>query len=398
MIRTKKAHLPVATITHEGKRGKNNEDRYAVSSFRLNLSQGGHPVLLAVVSDGVGGHRAGEVASEMTVNAISQSVRQSDGANPQGILTQAIHNVSNQIFALGRTTGDFEGMGSTVACVLIIGHRLYTATVGDSRIYLMHNGQFRQVSTDHTWVQEALDAGIIQPSEVAHHPNQHVIRRYLGSPKPPEVDFRICLNDHEDDLSALNRQGLVLHKGDRLLLCTDGLSDLVSADEMGGALNRQPSEQALQTLVDLANSRGGHDNITITAIEVPGDAPLSEKYLTPRLVSALAYSLMGISALVLMLAAGWLVKTLFQSIQGVSTIPTSTFKIIVPITSQELTAHPLPTFTLDPAISFDRLMTPSLTATSLFHQPQPGESTMTPWPTNTFESPSKTQPTLEVAP
>ena len=82
MIRTEKAHLPVAAATHEGMRGKNNEDRFAVSSYQLNASQGALPVLLAVVSDGVGGHRAGEVASEMTVNMISSIVGQSDGQTP----------------------------------------------------------------------------------------------------------------------------------------------------------------------------------------------------------------------------------------------------------------------------------------------------------------------------
>jgi PPM family protein phosphatase len=86
-----------------------------------------------------------------------------------------------------------QGMGATCVAALIIGRRLYAVTVGDSRLYLMREGTIRQLSTDHTWIQEALEAGILQPEDANGHPNAHVIRRYLGSPKPPEVDHRIAV-------------------------------------------------------------------------------------------------------------------------------------------------------------------------------------------------------------
>src|SRR5512133_4281145 len=190
MKRVEKTHLPVAAMTHPGMKGKNNEDRFGVSAFRLK-GQPETPVLLAILSDGIGGNRAGEVASEMAVNLISQFIAESDGRNPRQTIEAAIQMASEQIFQQAQQNPEQHGMGATCALAWIAGNQLYTATVGDSRIYLMRDDTIKQLSTDHTWIQEALERGLIQPDEVAGHPNSHVIRRYLGSPTPPEVDFRI---------------------------------------------------------------------------------------------------------------------------------------------------------------------------------------------------------------
>ncbi len=385
MIHTEKAHLPVTAQTHEGMRGKNNEDRFAVTSFQMGPSHGGLPVLLAVVSDGVGGHRAGEVASEMAVNMVSNSVGQSDGDSPLKVLEHAIWQASNQIVALGQTNADFEGMGATIACVLIIGHRLYMATVGDSRIYLLRDGQARQISIDHTWIQEALDAGLIEPGEVAGHPNSHVIRRYLGSPRPPEVDFRIRLAASESDARALGNQGMQLKAGDRLVICTDGLSDLVYAAEIYEAFSKKPLEQAVASLIDLANSRGGHDNITIVGVDVPNSASRLETLLTPRNISLVAMGALVAVALVMAITVGWLVFGWFAPY--LTSSPTS---IIQPVIVNRATVLPeashtvQATYTLDPSISFDVLLQPTVTATSAYRSYRSGEATLTPWPTNTL--------------
>ena len=382
MIRTKKTHLPVAAITNEGKRGKNNEDRYAISSFKLDSIHGSLPVLLAVVSDGVGGHRAGEVASEMTVNIFTDVVQKSDGRDPQAALSLAVKTASNQIFSLGQTTGDFEGMGATVASILIIGHRLYSATVGDSRIYLMHNGAAQQLSVDHTWVQEALNAGLITPAEADSHPNQHVIRRYLGYSKPPEADVRMRLSANETDLQSVNNQGLLLFKGDSILLCSDGLSDLVTAEEMYAFLNAHPLESALNALVALANSRGGHDNITISVVQVPENELFFEPFLTPRNITLALIGLSGVITLFLILIAGRLLWELLASKNPAGTTSPARF-IQETFSPQKLTEHPQPTITLDPKFSFDRLLESTQTSTSPFHIFIENENTLTPWPTNT---------------
>ena len=383
MIRTENAHLPVAASTHEGMRGKNNEDRYTVSSFQLSPSQGALPVLLAVVSDGVGGHRAGEVASEMTVNMISKIVEQSDGEYPTRTMVEAIQSASNQIYALGQTTTDFYEMGATVACMMIIGHRLYDATVGDSRIYLMRDGQARQISQDHTWIQEALRAGIIGPEDVHNHPNAHVIRRYLGSPLPPEVDLRILLTGRESDDQALANQGTQLKAGDKLLLCSDGLSDLVTGDEMMTRLNNQPLDAAVKSLIDLANARGGHDNITIIAVNVPSGASRLEPLLTPRNISIAAVAAVALIGVVILMFAGFWFYDWLLSKMPTPIPPTQPVIIYHSPFTPHVSDTPMATFTLDPKRSFDRALQPSQTPAAIYHSFNDGEATLTPWPNNT---------------
>lgn len=268
MIRVEKTHLPVAALTHPGMKGKNNEDRFGVTAFRAKFAPK-TPILLAVLSDGIGGNRAGEVASEMAVDLISQYAADSDGRSPQAVLEGAIHYASGQIFQQAQAIPEQHGMGATCACAWVAGDRLFTATVGDTRIYLMREGLIRQLSTDHTWIQEALERGLLQPSEVAGHPNAHVIRRYLGSLAPPEVDFRMRYDAAGADVPSTNSQGLHLMPGDTVLLCSDGLTDLVSDKEILSSFQKSTLATAGQRLIDLANQRGGHDNITLIAIGMP---------------------------------------------------------------------------------------------------------------------------------
>ena len=268
MIRIEKSHLVTAAQTHPGMTGKNNEDRFAVSAYQIS-ERNRTPVLLAVLSDGVGGHRAGEVAAEIAVNLISQRVASSDGRNPIGLLQQAIIEASAQIYEEAQSVPDQRGMGATCVAALIIQDRLYAATVGDSRLYLLRGSRIHKLSTDHTWIQEALDAGILAPDQVEGHPNAHVIRRYLGSPNPPQVDLRLRLDENETTAQAEGNQGLHLLPGDVLLMCSDGLTDLVKDPEILEAVSTKPLNDAIKSLIDLANERGGHDNITIIALQTP---------------------------------------------------------------------------------------------------------------------------------
>src|SRR5512146_2879959 len=197
MIRTVRAHLNVEALTHAGMTGKNNEDRYAVASFILDKKDR-TPVLFAVLSDGIGGHRAGEVAAELAVNHIMQVVARSDGRHIRDIIEDAVNEASDAIAAHSESNKNLKGMGATCATAWIVGDRLHTAYVGDSRIYLMRGGRIQQLTVDHTWVQEAIDKGILTPEQAREHPNVHVIRRYLGSPTPPAPDVRLKLFNDED--------------------------------------------------------------------------------------------------------------------------------------------------------------------------------------------------------
>jgi protein phosphatase len=277
MIRSSLAHLHIAALSHSGMSGKNNEDRYAVSSFNFS-AEDPRPVVFAVVSDGIGGHRAGEVAAELAVNYISQGVAESNGRKPQKIMEDAIHDASQAIAAHSASKEEQEGMGATCACVWIAERKLFIAYVGDSRIYLARGGHIRRLTKDHTWVQEAIEKGIITPEEARDHPNVHVIRRHLGSVELPDVDFRLYLEDGEDDQEAVDNQGFDLEPGDILLLCSDGLTDLVWDDEILQTLRAKPNLKAsAETLVEMANQRGGHDNITTVLLSVPREGEVIKK-------------------------------------------------------------------------------------------------------------------------
>jgi len=277
MNRTQRAHLNVAALSHAGRSGKNNEDRYAIASFTTDE---GHPVVFAVVADGIGGHRAGEVAAELAVNYIGQNVAESNGRNPIEIIESAIDTASEAIAARSASKDDQQGMGATCVCALVVEDKLYTGYVGDSRIYLVRDEKIQRLTVDHSWVQEAIEKGIITPDEARNHPNVHVIRRHLGSVELPGVDFRLYLKPGESADDAKKNQGTRLRSGDVLLLCTDGLTDMIWDDEiLHVIITRSNLKSMAEDLVDKANERGGHDNITVVLLGMPKEnvTPLPKK-------------------------------------------------------------------------------------------------------------------------
>ena len=276
MIRTTHAHLHIAAVTHPGMAGKENEDRLAVSSYRLGENDANRSVF-AIVSDGIGGHRAGEVAAEMAVESISHMVAQSDASRPVEILDNAIQVTSDAIAFKGKDNTQRLGMGTTCVCAWVIGNRLFTASVGDSRIYLLRQAGLMQLTVDHTWVQEAVEKGILDPKDAHNHPNVHVIRRYLGSSKTPQADIRLRLATNETDTQSRSNQGLRLLPGDLLLLCTDGLTDVVEDAEIAQTVRGQDLQSAAQALVDLACARDGKDNITVVMMLVPWEGSGDKK-------------------------------------------------------------------------------------------------------------------------
>jgi protein phosphatase len=267
MIPIDRPHLRFAAASHPGEARQNNEDRYRVSSYQLE--RGKRPSLLALVADGIGGHQAGEVASQIAVDETFRVLEASDGSNPREQLQNAIVTAGRSISQAASLQADLHGMGSTIAVAWIIDQQLYTTHIGDSRIYLLREGSLRQVSVDHTWVQEAISHGILTPEEAIDHPNAHVLHRHLGGDRDAEPDFRLHLTSQESDERSEANQGLHLRQGDQVLLCSDGLTDMVSDTEIQGALINNPPAEAVEQLVALARARGGFDNITIVIIAVP---------------------------------------------------------------------------------------------------------------------------------
>jgi len=277
LIPSNQNHLDTSSITDPGSRGRLNEDSYQISSFTISDNDD-TPVLLTVVADGIGGHKAGEIASRIAVETIINTVAESDMSDPQWILKSALLEANHSITSEAAEDDEKKGMGSTVACALIIDAALYIATLGDSRTYLIRDNIIRQLNIDHTWVQEALDVGVINSEEARSHPRRHLIRSYLGSSDPIKPDLRLYLSDNENLEQAKANQGLPLLPMDQILLCSDGLSDLVADEEIidilqGGGTH----DEQLQKLVDLANLRGGHDNITVVLLQSPGEELFEEE-------------------------------------------------------------------------------------------------------------------------
>jgi protein phosphatase len=230
--------------TDVGKIRSRNEDSYLVDEP------------LFVVADGMGGHRGGNVASALTVETIRDAAP--EWGAPGGELTEAIRRANRVVFE--RSAGDKElhGMGTT-ATVLLTGDRnARIAHVGDSRAYLFREGALQQLTDDHTLVQQMVNDGKISADEAAIHPARNIVTRGLGL----EKDVRV------DELT------LDVHPGDRVLLCSDGLTGMVEDDAIRQILERDPDAQAAaEALVDLAVERGGEDNVTVIVVDVlDGDA------------------------------------------------------------------------------------------------------------------------------
>jgi PPM family protein phosphatase len=367
MIKIDEAHLEIAAASHPGMTGKKNEDRYGVTPLLVG-PKGQTPAVLAVLCDGIGGHRAGEIAAQMGVSIITETVAVSDGSQPVKTLEEAIRRANHAIYQASLSDQGRIGMGATCACAWVIADRLYTANLGDSRIYLLRQGHILQLSTDHTWVQEAVDAGIIDETQGEAHPNAHVIRRYLGSPTSPHPDFRLWFFEGESDTEALDNQGLPLAPGDIVLVCSDGLTDLVSDDEIRLMVKAKPLDKVPKALIDLANARGGHDNITVVAKGVPTKPERAFRKPAKRrwLVGCLA-----VLALLLVLAGAVYFGRRWR---GGRVVPTVT---VSPTVTQPPPTH------IPVEIQFTLTPTATATPTSLEGLPTL-RPTITPWPTHTL--------------
>ncbi len=311
MIPAENAHLKIAAATDPGKKGKNNEDHFSVAAYTLGSSD--HtPAVFAIVADGIGGHRAGEVASSIAVEMICDAVASSDASDPLGIMESAILNASQAIQAQGSNSDSQFGMGTTAVCTWVIGDRLYATHVGNSRLYLLRRRRMIQLNVDHTWVREAVDAGALTTDQARNHPHANIIRRYLGSEVNPQVDMRIRTDRNHN--YTIENQGFRLRPGDRLLLCSDGLNDMVVDPQISSILGSGEINQAAHDLIDEANAAGGKDNVTAVILEVPEKEGIGGVWdhlqeLTPQL--AVAYAGLILMGLAILTALGMFFYQLF---------------------------------------------------------------------------------------
>ncbi|MGB9872132.1 MAG: Stp1/IreP family PP2C-type Ser/Thr phosphatase [Anaerolineae bacterium] len=249
--------------THPGRQRPNNED--AVASATLHLEQEGQtlPVGLYLVADGMGGHAAGDLASRIVTQTVAERLVQG-GMVPElrgwrtigpsalgNLLVQAIREANSALVHHARETG--SDLGSTITAALIAGETAFVANVGDSRTYLLRDGRLEQVTRDHSLVARLAEAGIIRPEDVRTHPRRNEIYQSLGHQPQVEVDLFT----------------LTLQKGDQMILCSDGLWEMVPDSEIRRIVEKaRTPQQACDALIEAANRAGGEDNIAVIVVKM----------------------------------------------------------------------------------------------------------------------------------
>jgi PPM family protein phosphatase len=274
LVRTE-PNLIIAQATHEGMSGKENEDNLGAFCWQAN---GGRRLHVGVVADGIGGQVAGELASRLAVEAVGDYFDRLP-ALAEALtdnLVEAVLAANQAVYSEGQNNRDLQGMGTTMVIVGVMDGRLYTAYVGDSRIYLLRDGRLRQITVDHTWAQEAIEAGVLTREQAKTHPNRNVIKRFLGGYTEVDVDRRLAMDQTQSRAEMLAGQGLRLRAGDTVLLCSDGLSDMINDDAIHDSLYNHYNnlDKAAAELVDKANAAGGKDNISMVIMQVPGGKPV----------------------------------------------------------------------------------------------------------------------------
>ncbi|MBR5156413.1 MAG: Stp1/IreP family PP2C-type Ser/Thr phosphatase [Clostridia bacterium] len=245
--------MRIGASTDLGKTRPINEDNYYVSEY---VSRPG--VIYAMVADGMGGHNAGETASEAAVNGVSDYInRYYTTEVPQeqikDMLIGAINSVNKAIYTEAQDNAKFYGMGTTLTACFYYAGRVTVAHVGDSRAYVLRDDLMHKITSDHSLVAELLANGQITPEQARNHPQKNVITRAVGTDPHIEIDI------YEFDVQ----------EGDIILLCTDGLSNMLSDKEMQTLISENKKmEDAAEKLVSAANDKGGFDNITAVLLQI----------------------------------------------------------------------------------------------------------------------------------
>ena len=244
---------------------------------------------LFAVADGMGGHAAGEVASEIAVRVLSELAPE----HPDGeALGRAIEEANRAVIQAAREGRGRQGMGTTMTAAMLEGERLVIAQVGDSRAYLLHQGKLQQLTRDHSLMADMIEAGQLTPEEARTHPQRSVITRALGS------DAHL-----HPDIYEIN-----VETGDRLLICSDGLSGMIFDDQIENTLRRvQDPQRCASQLVNEAIAAGGHDNVTVIVADVTGYAEVRRKKPARKTKLSIALVLVLFAAIVA--GAAWGTQT-----------------------------------------------------------------------------------------
>lgn len=250
--------LITALKTDTGKVRRHNEDAAGIFTKE--------DAVLAVVADGMGGHLAGDVASRMAVAAMEEQWNRTETVPSlpsacEDWLKDRIHEANVKVHDHAKANEECRGMGTTVVCALFTGKFVTVAHIGDSRCYLLQEGEFTQLTEDHSLVNELVKTGEISKEDAEHHPRKNVLTRALGT----------------DETISSDARSFELSDGDQLLLCSDGLSNKIEDHEIKQMLQAESDPQEkVDLLISKANQNGGEDNITAVLIEFSADAKEGE--------------------------------------------------------------------------------------------------------------------------
>ena len=237
-------HTEFGVQSDRGKIRTSNEDCYVASNKNM----------LFLVADGMGGHAAGEIASQIAASTVEEVI--SKGADPEAepedVLRFAVEEANSRIYQAQRQRAEYEGMGSTLTVLAFRDNHYYIAHVGDSRAYLFRDGILDQLTQDHSLVWQLYESGILSKAELSHHPQKNLITRSIGPHFQVEVDL----------------EGGPAYEGDVFLLCSDGLTDVLTDDDIRRVLsdNSKTPQELSEFLVNAANAGGGPDNVTAVVV------------------------------------------------------------------------------------------------------------------------------------
>ena len=238
-------NMKAYAISDTGRRRSCNQDYMFASVEPVGIFPD-----LFLLADGMGGHRAGDLASKMAVEGFVEFSENARTMSPIQAMEDGLQYVNHIVYEKALSDPDYEGMGTTYVCCYMDGEQLYVENVGDSRLYIIGDG-IRQVTQDHSFVAEMVRMGIITPEEALVHPERHVITRAVGTSDTVKADmFEV-----------------EIHPGEKVLMCSDGLYNMVPDNIIEDTVREMGMEEAAKALVQYANDAGGNDNITIIIVD-----------------------------------------------------------------------------------------------------------------------------------
>lgn len=351
---------------------------------------------LLIVADGMGGHNAGEVASRTAVNEIERTYYGGGGDDLAVALSQAVQAANQAVYRLAQADARRQGMGTTVTAVIVHDRDLWIANVGDSRAYLLRAGQISQITRDHSWVEDQVRAGVLTPEQARLHPQRNIITRAIGTGPSVDADFFTG----------------ALREGDVLVLCSDGLTGHVMDQEILETASQLQPDQAASRLIELANERGGADNISVIVarFEAAGAPAPTAAAVPPAAAAAHRSPLLWIGILLgvilgILLVAFWVLR---QPPPDTTVPPSSAVAIGSPPATLAAAGVTSPTLTTTTALTTSQpLLDPSVVPAGTLDPtatlrptdtPAPPTATPTRIPTQSSASPTPTATLIGGAP